>query len=435
MALLSELWHFDRTKSPMLFYGGLKDLNTFYNENNASPEILKAIQIQELKTAYANKGGAYAALNNFLQTMLGSTQGTEEDLFAKLVQGINEGLNGFKSKENRDVGWTKASYYDKLDNIVKQIEQLANQAAGTEGIPAPSIDAVKHAVGYYDFNGFIQAKGQYLEDLGAWIMEMAGLTGFSTGSWQAVDKFFGEKAQSSIIEDAMGLLMDGTQHLKGGSSNFLSVQIQNYNKLNTAGKRQADAELQQWVNSISELNGAQVLNGRVKIGSDISTPEQFASAISLINNNASSAKANLSISLSDNLYQQIQKLSVNIQGKSNIERHLANKGNRSLYSIDPSDKYYSQLSLFSHMAPVTQETAVTAEEQNTPYKEFAAYVNYNLSKNINNTVYGRNEYYLTVEGFTDLATLMEKRNFYIRIKDSFLSYKQFLNNSFRTIYD
>ena len=31
----------------------------------------------------------------------------------------NEGLNGFKSKENRDVGWTKTSYYDKLDNIVK----------------------------------------------------------------------------------------------------------------------------------------------------------------------------------------------------------------------------------------------------------------------------------------------------------------------------
>ena len=154
----------------------------------------------------------------------------------------------------------------------------------------------------------------------------------------------------------------------------------------------------------------------------------------LINNNPSK-DVGISVSLSDNLYQEIQKLSVNIQAKSNIERHLANAGNRSLYHINNNDKYYNQLLSFSETKPVVDKTAVSEKEQNTPYEIFSAYVNYNLSKNINNTVYGRNEYYITMEGFTDLATLMEKRGFYIRIADAQLSYRQFLKNSFRTIYN
>lgn len=434
MALLKDLWHFDQTQSPSLFYGSLNSLNEFYDTSQASPEILKQLQITGLKQAYANKGAAYQQLNNFLSQMLGSTQGTEEDLFAKLVQGINEGLEGFRSKENRiNADWNKKEYYEKLDNIIIELNNLVNQVSGENGIPAPSLNGIKRAVGYHNFHDFIREKGEYLEQLGAWIMERAGLTGLATGAWQATDKFFGEESQKSIIEDAMGLLLDGTQQLNNSSNNFLTVSIRNYNKAGENAKAVMDKELQEWIDSIQELNGLKVLNGKVIVGTNISSTADFANLIRLINNNPI-ASIGLSVSLSDNLYQEIQKLSVNIQAKSNVERHLANKGKRSLYHINANDKYYSQLLRFSKTAPVKKKTAVTIEEQNTGYEEFVAYANYNLSKNILNTVYGRNEYYLTAEGFTDLATLMEKRNFYIRIENSVLSYQEFLKNSFRTIY-
>ena len=156
--------------------------------------------------------------------------------------------------------------------------------------------------------------------------------------------------------------------------------------------------------------------------------------ISLVNNHPT-ANIKISVFLSEGLYKQIQELSVNIQAKSNTRRHLANLGKRSMYSVDFQDKYYNQLVKFSKMSPVRDKTAVSEEEQNAQYQEFAAYVNYNLSKDISKTVYGRNEYYLTTEGFADLATLMEKRDFFIKIKDITLSYQQFLLNKFQTAYE
>ena len=433
MALLKDLWNFDQTLSQPLFYSEFSTLNDFYNISNATPEILKNLQIENLRKSYGNKA-AYAQLNQFLQEMMGSNQGTEEDLFAKLVQGINKGLDEFRKNENKEnPDWNKKGYYDELNGIIQEINMIVNQASGNEGIPAPSLDAIKKAVGYHKYSDFIAAKGQYLEDLGKWVMQRAGLAGFQTGAWQATDKFFGETSQASIIEDAMGLLLDGVEDFEKPLGNFITVKAKGYNKVKQHEKVGIDSALQDWVNSIKELNGATVLNGRVQIGSNVSSPAEFARLMRLIENNPS-AEVDISVSLSDNLYQEIQKLTVNIQAKSNVERHLANAGNRSLYHMDPSDNYYNKWLAFSYTDPVINQTAVSNAEQNAQYPEFAAYVNYNLSKNINNTVYGRNEYYLTTEGFTDLATLMQQRGFYIRIADSTLSYMQFLANNFKTIY-
>ena len=435
MALLKDLWNFDSTNSPALFYGSFSSLNQFYDTSLATPELLRQIQIRQLKQAYQNKGTSYAVLNKFLQQMLGASQGTDNDLFAKLVNGINKGIDEFKSAANKsNQNWAKIDYYNELDDILQQINEAVDKISDSQGVPAPSLNAIKTAVGQHRYHDFIRAKGQYLEDLGSWIMERAGLTGLSTGSWQAIDRFFGEQAQSSLIEDAMGILLDGNAQWKNSRGNFLQVQVQNYNTATVANKQLLDKELQNWVNSIQELKGARVLNGKVTIGSEISSPQEFARLARLIEQHPA-ANVKLSVSLSENLYEQIRSLSVNIQAKSNVERHLANAGKRSLYHMSFQDKYYKQLAAFSKTEPVVQQTAVTSEEQNTPYEEFAAYVNYNLSKNINNTVYGRNEFYLTKEGFTDLATLMEKRSFCIRIKDSMLSYQQFLANKFRTIYE
>lgn len=419
-----------------LFYDDFISLNEFFDISLATPANLLDIQKKTLYASY-NQKDSYKHLNKFITQLLGEKQGTEEDLFAKLVNGINEGLDQFRSSKNKiNKNWVqeRKQYYNKLDSIVKDIKILVNKTAGTKGIDPPSIQPIKDAVAYFNKDDFIREKGQYLEDLGAWIMEMAGLSGFSTGSWQATDKFFGEKAQASIIEDAMGLLLDGTKKFAGSNKNFLELKVKGYKNAGSTKKQELDKELQEWINSIKELNGLNVLDGKVKINTNINSPEDFAKLIRLIETNSSTAKANFSISFSDNLYQEIQKLSVNIQGKSNIERHLANDGKRSLYHIDFNDKYYHQLLLFSKTSPVTKRTAVSLKEQQTKYKEFAAYVNYNLSHNINNTVYGRNEFYLTKEGFTNLATLMEKRNFYIKIKDLTLSYQEFLNNSFKTDY-
>ena len=68
-------------------------------------------------------------------------------------------------------------------------------------------------------------------------------------------------------------------------------------------------------------------------------------------------------------------------------------------------------------------------------KKIAEKLSGNVSKNIKDTVYARNEFYITKEGFSDLATLMQKRGFYIRLKYSAMSYNRFLQNGFETIYD
>lgn len=449
MGFLKDLWNFDQSKKPSLFYGKLSSLNNFYDVSKASPEILKEMQIRNLKAAYASKGASYEALNAFLKDLLGTTQGTEDDLFAKLTNGINKGLDEFRSAKNKEnknwikENWTNQNgkqvfnesgiYFNELEDIISQINSLVNSVSGEKGIPAPSLDLIKNAIRNHNKMDFINAKGQYLEDIGAWIMERAGLAGFTTGAWKAEDKFFGENFEASIIEDAMGLIIgDGSAFKNNTSGNFLQVKIQNYSKMRDGQKVTANKNLQDWVNSVKELNGASVLNGTVTIGSNISSADEFAKLMRLINNNPS-ANLSLSISLSSDLHKQIRDLSVNIQGKSNIERHLANNGNRSLYHMSGGE--YEKIAFFSKTYPVTSGSAVSSEEFNEKYKEFAAYANYNLSKNINNTVYGRNEFYITKEGFADLATLMEQRGFYIRIQDTALSYAQFLENSFRTIYN
>lgn len=437
MGFLKDLWNFNPEKKPSLFYGDLTSLNSFYDVSKASPEILKEMQIANLKNAYASKGASYETLNSFLKDLLGTTQGTDDDLFAKLTNGINKGLDEFRSaefKENKN--WIQEKkdgiYFNELDDIISQINALVNSTSGEEGIPAPSLEPIKNAIRNHRKMDFINAKGQYLEDIGAWIMQRAGLAGFTTGAWKAEDKFFGENFEASIIEDAMGLILGDGSKFKGDTSgNFLKLKIQNYSKMSVSNKIKADTQLQDWVNSVKELNGASVLNGVVTIGSNISSADEFANLIRLVNNN-SHADLSLSVSLSSDLHKQIRELSVNIQGKSNIERHLANAGNRSLYHMSGGE--YDKIVTFSKTYPVTSGSAVSDAEFNEKYEEFAAYANYNLSKNINNTVYGRNEFYITKEGFSDLATLMEQRGFYIRIQDSALSYAEFLENSFRTIY-
>lgn len=437
MAFLKDLWNFDQGNSPSLFYGSLNALNSFYDVSKASPEMLKQIQIAELKALYAAKGDAYTQLNNFLQDLLGTSQATEDDLFAKLVNGINEGLDQWRGKGNKvNPNWDEkrrsGMYYKQLDDIVEQINQVVNQVSGETGIPAPSLDRIKYAVGHHNKQDFIQAKGDYLEELGSWIVARAGLAGFTTGAWQAEDKFFGENFETSIIEDAMGLLLGGQELDKETAmDNFLRVRVRGYSQMSKEGKVTANQKLQEWVNSVQGLEGLTVADGEVRIGTGISSTTDFMNWMSLIREG--NPTVNLSIAFSSNLYEQIRKLSVNIQGKSNIERHLANKGNRSRFSIKNSIEY-EQLLAFSKMEPVTEQTAVTAEEFNTDYEEFVAYANYNLSKNIKDTVYARNEFYITKEGFSDLATLMQKRGFYIRLKDSAMSYNRFLQNSFETIY-
>ena len=84
-----------------MFYSRFDSLNHFFDTAQASPEILRQLQISNLKAAYLAKGGSFNILNKFIKDLLGDKQGTEEDLFAKLVQGINKGLDEFRSQKNK----------------------------------------------------------------------------------------------------------------------------------------------------------------------------------------------------------------------------------------------------------------------------------------------------------------------------------------------
>ena len=435
--LLKEYWHLKRDRYKPLFYNSFEDLNNFLTKDkleDMSPTSLWSLQVKILKNSYTKKA-SYGKLNDFIKQLYKNEDdiGTEEDLFAKLVNGINKGLDFFDSEgqfDPKDERWIK--YYNTLNELIRNISTAVDSKSS--GVVMPNfVNRINKAAekGEYNKDKFIAIKGEYLEDLGSWIMARAGLKGFTTGAWQAKDAFFGEDTKASIIEDAMGFISDEVQKLNHGNDNFIEVKAVGY----SGDKKKKNRQLQKWIDSVKELNGLKAVKGKVVIESNVDSLEKFFDTINFINNNQpTSGKLKLGIHFSDNLYEEIKKLSTNLQAKSNTERHLANDGLRSLYHMKIDDKYSQQLFNFSK-TKIIENNEISLKKQQQKYEIFAMYVNYNLSKHINNnTVYGRNEFYLTKEGFSDLATLMEKRKFYIRIKENEISYQEFLNNKFETKY-
>lgn len=440
MGYLKDLWHFDQSLNPSLFYDKLAPLNNFFDNDSASPEIFLKIQVDALKEAYAGKK-AVEQLNKFLDSLIGeANKGTDNDLFAKLVQGINNGLNGWHNASNSLKDWNqneREATISNIENLVQELEKVVDNVNPNEGkVSAPDITRLINLLKDDSTRPwqYYRAKGQYLEDLGTWIVNKAGLNGLNTGSWKTMDSFFGENFNAQLIEDIQGLLLEDMTSIQKSSNSFINLSVIGYNKMNEQKQVAISDELQEWVSSVLKLNGTKMNKGKIDVSSSISTAQDFSNLMRLVNNKASSANLKITITLSEDIYKQIRNLGVNIQSKSNYKRHLMNNGNRQKYSMINAPEY-DLLKDFSTTEPVMNKTAVNEQEFNQQYKEFAAYANLNLSNNILKTGYARNEFYLTTEGFSDLATLMQRRGFYIRIANLTLSYKEFLNNSFNTMYE
>lgn len=440
MGYLKDLWHFDQSLNPSLFYDKLAPLNNFFDNDSASPEIFLKIQVDALKEAYAGKK-AVEQLNKFLDSLIGeANKGTDNDLFAKLVQGINNGLNGWYNASNSLKDWNqneREATISNIENLVQELEKVVDNVNPNEGkVSAPDITRLINLLKDDSTRPwqYYRAKGQYLEDLGTWIVNKAGLNGLNTGSWKTMDSFFGENFNAQLIEDIQGLLLEDMTSIQKSSNSFINLSVIGYNKMNEQKQVAISDELQEWVSSVLKLNGTKMNKGKIDVSSSISTAQDFSNLMRLVNNKASSANLKITITLSEDIYKQIRNLGVNIQSKSNYKRHLMNNGNRQKYSMINAPEY-DLLKDFSTTEPVMNKTAVNEQEFNQQYKEFAAYANLNLSNNILKTGYARNEFYLTTEGFSDLATLMQRRGFYIRIANLTLSYKEFLNNSFNTMYE
>lgn len=440
MGYLKDLWHFDQSLNPSLFYDKLAPLNNFFDNDSASPEIFLKIQVDALKEAYAGKK-AVEQLNKFLDSLIGeANKGTDNDLFAKLVQGINNGLNGWHNASNSLKDWNqneREATISNIENLVQELEKVVDNVNPNEGkVSAPDITRLINLLKDDSTRPwqYYRAKGQYLEDLGTWIVNKAGLNGLNTGSWKTMDSFFGENFNAQLIEDIQGLLLEDMTSIQKSSNSFINLSVIGYNKMNEQKQVAISDELQEWVSSVLKLNGTKMNKGKIDVSSSISTAQDFSNLMRLVNNKASSANLKITITLSEDIYKQIRNLGVNIQSKSNYKRHLMNNGNRQKYSMINAPEY-DLLKDFSTTEPVMNKTAVNEREFNQQYKEFAAYANLNLSNNILKTGYARNEFYLTTEGFSDLATLMQRRGFYIRIANLTLSYKEFLNNSFNTMYE
>lgn len=440
MGYLKDLWHFDQSLNPSLFYDKLAPLNNFFDNDSASPEIFLKIQVDALKEAYAGKK-AVEQLNKFLDSLIGeANKGTDNDLFAKLVQGINNGLNGWHNASNSLKDWNqneREATISNIENLVQELEKVVDNVNPNEGkVSAPDITRLINLLKDDSTRPwqYYRAKGQYLEDLGTWIVNKAGLNGLNTGSWKTMDSFFGENFNAQLIEDIQGLLLEDMTSIQKSSNSFINLSVIRYNKMNEQKQVAISDELQEWVSSVLKLNGTKMNKGKIDVSSSISTAQDFSNLMRLVNNKASSANLKITITLSEDIYKQIRNLGVNIQSKSNYKRHLMNNGNRQKYSMINAPEY-DLLKDFSTTEPVMNKTAVNEQEFNQQYKEFAAYANLNLSNNILKTGYARNEFYLTTEGFSDLATLMQRRGFYIRIANLTLSYKEFLNNSFNTMYE
>ncbi len=437
MAYLRQKWNFHKDLNPALFYNKYQNLNDFLEDDSSkySPEAFLSIQKNVLRASYNNKV-PYKKLNEFLQQIRDEAkkQGIEEDLFANLVNGINaELMRAGGLSERKELN----KYKDSANEYLKKLIDIVNLVKG-DGVVSqeniPKLDNLEALIKNKDFDTANREKGVFLEEVGRWIVQEAGLTGFITGDWKAEDTFFNEDTENQLIEDIMGLCLPEQNNNfvnKGG----ISVAILGYDKKGSAKlKQKQNKKLQNWVNSIQELNGKTVNEGEVNIATEISSVEEFVNLIRLIENNRNSANFKIVIKLDEKLYRNLQQLTVNIQSKSNADRHLTNNGKRALYSIPADDEYFLNWKKFSQSDVVKNREAVSEEEFTNEYEEFVAYTNYSLSKNLSNTIYGRNEFYLTKEGFLDLADLMDLKKFYIHIIKKKMSYKEFLENTFKTSY-
>jgi len=78
---------------------------------------------------------------------------------------------------------------------VQELEKVVDNVNPNEGkVSAPDITRLINLLKDDSTRPwqYYRAKGQYLEDLGTWIVNKAGLNGLNTGSWKTMDSFFGE---------------------------------------------------------------------------------------------------------------------------------------------------------------------------------------------------------------------------------------------------
>ena len=450
---LTVLWHFQKEYAPILFYDTLNTLNGFFTKD-FTPQDMHNLQVKNLEEYYGKVDNGYTILNNFLRDIAKSFD-ISDNLFTHLIEGMNEGIHQFTSdkKSPEYIQWhqlnnrnNKAEKYEKnLIDITKKIENIVRNLNPNNPLPAPSIqpviDAVKRGLSGRSVSkfrqDFIAAKGEYLEQLGIWIANMAGLTGMVTGNWYVIDESLKESQPLQLIMD--GMIIDEVNKQKSVTSvqpgeGLFKLKLTNYNKMNSKKKKSKSKTMEKWLNSIAELNGVSVSNGEVTINTAIGNFGDFFDLINIID---SSKPANLSVSvhLNEKFFKELQERVLGLQAKSNQERHLVNDSNRKVYHMSAYDKYLGQLKKFSQMKPVTEKTAVSQEEYDNDTEEntFHRYVNYTLSRNIAKTVYNKNQFYLYKGGFLSLPDLMRKEDLYVTTVDASISYAQFLDGKFNIV--
>ena len=444
--LLQEFWDLKNTKYEKdLFYGKYSLLNNFYGNEYSSQELYN-LQRTCLIDAYKDKP-AVKKINDFIKRTMNGKEGTDDDSFGKLVRGINEGLQGF-SMDSEEGKQQYLDYINNLDTIINEIKQLP----GNRQIPFPDIKKLTKIASKNDFSQseYVTAKGAYLEEVGQWIVQQAGLLGFETGSWYSKDSFFNEKSEKQMIEDIIGILREDIDKKLDltDEGRMIKVKIRNYDDLDTEQRAKARNALRsgvkEWMEKTKKMLVIKSKKGKggnyiqdteyVKIGLDEKSFSKIGDFINALDmsNSITNGEFEVSIFLSDEFHKKLHDLGVNIQSKSNIERHLFNYDTeRSKFSIPNNQKYYSLLLKLNNSQALQYDEWKTKKDE--PYQGFLMYTNYQLAKNLHNTVLGRNEFYLTSEGFADLPTLMANRGFYFRIQNISLSYNQFLENRFEIV--
>lgn len=348
-------------------------------------ESFLKLQVEGLKALEQTKN--YEEVNKFLQQAqnnLSQENAQVEELvanevYSRIIELINSGLTGSAInpyqvvKKNGGQAYKgNAEVEGEISKIINELSQLLTQVKVNEGTAQQIIDSVQNRLNSFEWGptpqSYIKEKADLIEMLMVDKMNQnEGFRAIVTGSWT--------NQGMQLIEDMFAFAKGQEYTVFDGDLAKMKFTIKTDGNFETRTAQSAGDLLDQ----MDALNGT-----------------------------------NASISLSDELYDALQKAAVIAgQAKSGMAgQAILNKNQRNAISL--ADVNFDPKLLWDlYQVDMQEKTQYFKEYGQQNSADLAVLANYALSKNIAKTAINRNQLYLTAEGFVTASQWMERNGQYL----------------------
>lgn len=348
-------------------------------------ESLLKLQVEGLKALEQTKD--YSEVNKFLQQAQSNMAQEDAQLetlvanevYSRIIELINSGLTGSTINPYQVVKKRGGNAYrgdsevqGEISKIIAELSQLLSQVNTNEGTAQKIVDSVQHRLESFKWGptpqSYIKEKADLIEMLMVDKMNQnPGFRAVVTGSW---------------TNQGMQLIEDMFAFMKGQEYTVFSGDLA---KMKFTVKIDGRTEERTASSAGNLLDQLDALNG-----------------------------TNASVSLSDELYDALQKASaIAGQAKSGLAgQAILNKNKRNAISLAEIN-FDPKLLWDLYQADMQDKTQYFKDYGKQNSTDLSTLANYALSKNIAKTAISRNQLYLTAEGFVTASQWMEHNGQYL----------------------